>query len=82
VGYIGSMKIKTSITLSDNVLDAIDRNIGEHKNRSDFIEAAARRYLAQLAKDEKDRRDLEIINRRAEALNQEAEEVLEYQVAL
>ena len=82
MGYILSMKIKTSITLSDRVLDAIDRNIGEHKNRSDFIEAAARRYLSQLAKDKEDRRDLEIINRCADALNKEAEEVLDYQVAL
>ncbi|MBU1693417.1 MAG: hypothetical protein KKC51_05570 [Verrucomicrobia bacterium] len=75
------MKIKTSITLSDGVLDAINRNIGEHKNRSDFIEAAALRYLAQLARDRKERRDLEIINRRAVALNKEAKEVLAYQVA-
>ena len=76
------MKIKTSITLSDNVLDAIDHHIGEHKNRSDFIETAARRYLAQMARDKEDRRDLEIMNRRADALNKEAEDVLDYQVAL
>ena len=82
MGYIGSMKIKTSITLSDKVLDAVDRNIGDHKNRSDFIEAATRRYLAQLQRDEEDRKDLDIINKRASSLNKEAEDVLDYQVAL
>ena len=76
------MKIKTSVTLESNVLDAIDRNIGDYKSRSDFLEDAARRRLAQLGKEEKDRRDLEILNRRSDALNREAEDVLNFQVPL
>ena len=43
---------------------------------------AARQLLARLAKTEKDRRDLEIINRRAVTLNREAAEVLDFQVGL
>ena len=51
-------------------------------NRSQFIEAALRAYIAQLIRDEQSARDVEIINRRAEYLNAEAAEVLGYQVAL
>ena len=76
------MKIKTSITLSDGVLDAIDHNLGEYTSRSDFIETAARRFLSQMAKDQVEKRDAGIINRRADALNREADDVLDYQVAL
>lgn len=76
------MKIKTSITLSDDVLAEIDRNIGEFKSRSDFIENAAKHFLAQMARMESDRKDREIIDRHAEALNKEAEDVLDFQVAL
>ncbi len=80
--YIGGMKIKTSITLTDRVLTAIDRNIGSFKSRSDFIECAAKSYLSQLARREVDKRDMEIINRKSASLNQEAEEVLDFQVSL
>lgn len=75
------MKIKTSITLSDGVLTAIDRKLGDFKSRSDFLEFAAKHYLSQLARTEKDRKDLEIINKRADALNREAEDVLDFHVA-
>ena len=76
------MKVKTSITLSDSVLTAIDRKMGDFKSRSDFLEFAAKSYLAQLARTEKDNRDLEIINRRADAINREAEDILDFQVSL
>ena len=76
------MKIKTSITLSKEVLKAIDLYIGEYRSRSVFIETAARKFIAQLAKKEAERRDLELINRHSETLNAEAEDVLTYQVPL
>lgn len=76
------MKVKTSITLSGGILTAIDRNLGEFKSRSDFLECAAKNYLTQLARKEKDRRDLEIINRKSDFLNREADDVLDFQVAL
>ena len=82
MGYNSSMKIKTSITLEKDVINAIDRQVDEYGSRSEFLEVAARRLLARLAKDAKDRRDLDIINRRSAALNREAEDVLDYQVAL
>ena len=46
------------------------------------MEHAARSLLATLARAEAERRDLEIINRNADRLNAEAEDVLAYQVPL
>lgn len=76
------MKVKTSITLSDDLLDEIDRRSDEFRSRSEFLETAARGFLRQLAKTELEERDLSIINRRADALNAEAEDVLSYQAPL
>ena len=76
------MKIKTTITLSNEVLEAIDLYVGEYKSRSEFIETAARKFIAQLARKEAERRDLELINRHSDSLNAEAEDVLTYQVPL
>lgn len=81
MGYDGGMKIKTSITLSDDLLVKIDRNLGDFKNRSNFLENAAKNYLSQLARSENDRRDREILDRKAAAMNKEAEAVLDFQVS-
>jgi metal-responsive CopG/Arc/MetJ family transcriptional regulator len=75
------MKVKTSITLSEDLLRAIDERAG-HKNRSGFIEATLRACMAQLARNEQKAGDVEIINRRADDLNREAEDVLAYQARL
>ena len=75
------MKIKTSITLSDDLLTKIDRNLGNFKNRSNFLENAAKNYLSQLSRSENDRRDREIIDRKSAAMNKEAEAVLDFQVS-
>ncbi|MCP4230576.1 MAG: ribbon-helix-helix protein, CopG family, partial [bacterium] len=61
------MKVKTSITLSDEILEAIDLHIGEYRSRSEFLETAARKFIAQLARKKAERRDLEIINRHADS---------------
>ncbi|MBI3014239.1 MAG: ribbon-helix-helix protein, CopG family [Candidatus Tectomicrobia bacterium] len=77
------MKVKTSITLSEELLKAIDKRAKQFKkNRSDFIEAAVWAFVGQLLRDEQNARDLEIINRRADYLNKEAADVLEYQIPL
>ncbi|MBN1342142.1 MAG: hypothetical protein JXQ73_05655 [Phycisphaerae bacterium] len=76
------MKVKTSITLSSDVLEAIDHHAPAFASRSEFLETAARALLAHLARQETERRDLEILNRRADALNEEADDVLHYQVPL
>ncbi|MBX7256868.1 MAG: ribbon-helix-helix domain-containing protein [Candidatus Hydrogenedentes bacterium] len=74
------MKIKTSITLSEDLLTAIDERSQQFKNRSGFIEEAVRSFLAQIHKQEVDAKDLAILNKHAERLNQEAEDVLGYQL--
>jgi metal-responsive CopG/Arc/MetJ family transcriptional regulator len=79
--YIGSMKVKTSITLSEELLKAADKRAKQQRRtRSDFIEAAVRAFIRQLIRDERNARDLEIINENADFLNREANDVLEYQV--
>ena len=70
------MRVKTSVTLPDDLLRRIDR---EDSNRSAFIERAARVYLARLERSRRDAEDAEIINRRAGQLNREAADVLKHQ---
>ena len=77
------MKVKTSITVSKELLDIIDvRARRAQRNRSDFIETALRIFIQQLEREEQNDKDLGIINRRADYLNREAAEVLTYQVPL
>ncbi len=73
------MKVKTSITLSSDLLETVDRLSGRYKNRSEFVEAALRAFIAQLIRHDQNTTDLEIINRRADDLNEEAMDVLAYQ---
>jgi metal-responsive CopG/Arc/MetJ family transcriptional regulator len=74
------MKVKTSITISDDVLKAVDKLSGPNANRSEFIESAVRRFVEHLRRERRNAKDLEIINRRSKRLNREASDVLEYQV--
>ena len=77
------MKVKTSITLSEDLLESIDERARlADKNRSDFIEAAVRAFIKQQERDEINARDLAIINDLADELNEEAADVLAYQVPL
>jgi len=77
------MKVKTSITISEELLKVVDKRAKQYKkNRSDFIEAAVLAFIGKLIRDEQNARDLEILNRRADYLNQEAAEVLAYQIPL
>lgn len=76
---MGGMKAKTSLTLSSDLLKRIDRLAGARRSRSAFIERVLRRYLAERARAARNARDLELINRAADLLNAEAEDVLRYQ---
>ena len=76
------MKVKTSITLSEDVLRALEEHVASYKNRSDFIEAALWAFIKQKIRDEQNARDRTILSRRADALNKEAQDVLSYQVPL
>lgn len=74
------MKIKTSVTLSADLLRAIDEHAGPQSNRSQFIEDVVRAYLQQVLRQQRDASDLATINRLAGRLNEEAADVLSYQV--
>jgi metal-responsive CopG/Arc/MetJ family transcriptional regulator len=73
------MKVKTSITLSDDVLAAVDELAGEGGSRSAVIEHVLRDHLARRARARLRVRELDALNRQAERLNAEAADVLEYQ---
>jgi metal-responsive CopG/Arc/MetJ family transcriptional regulator len=73
------MKVKTSITLSKEILRQIDQHAEGANNRSAFIELAVRTYLEMAKRTRRDQRDMEIINRASEKLNREAMDVLQYQ---
>jgi metal-responsive CopG/Arc/MetJ family transcriptional regulator len=70
------VRVKTSITLPERLLRRLDR---VDSNRSALLERAALAYLAHLERQERDRKDVEIINRNAVRLNREAKDTLDYQ---
>jgi metal-responsive CopG/Arc/MetJ family transcriptional regulator len=76
------MKVKTSITLSEELLREIDNTIRGVTNRSSFIEAAIKSYLLQKRREMRNRSDLEILNKHSAKLNKQAGDVLSYQVDL
>ena len=79
LSYIGSMRQKTSITLEPETLSAIDEVAGSESNRSRVIERAVMEYLERRRRTLREARDLAILDRCADALNQEVEDVLAYQ---
>lgn len=74
------MKIKTSITLSEELLNTVDNMAVDYKNRSEFIELALWRAIKQMVREEQDAHDVLIINAHLDELNAEAEDVMAYQV--
>lgn len=73
------MKEKASITLSKDLLERLDGLTGSKHSRSALIERILRRYLRDRRRAALHARDLAQINRAADRLNREAEDVLEYQ---
>ena len=74
------MKSKTSITLSEDLVEAIDALTPEGKSRSETIELLLRESFANRERRARDLQDLEAINRHANELNEDAADVLTYQV--
>lgn len=71
--------MKTSVAISEEVLAAIDEIAGKRGNRSKVIEQALVDFVDRRRREARDAHDLEIIDRHAEELNREAEELLAYQ---
>jgi metal-responsive CopG/Arc/MetJ family transcriptional regulator len=72
------MKVKASITLSDDLLRAVDE-LARSSSRSEVIERALREFMAGRARALRDARDVEIMNQHADAYNLETADLLGYQ---
>jgi metal-responsive CopG/Arc/MetJ family transcriptional regulator len=73
------MKLKTSVTLSEDLVKAIDGVARTGESRSQTIERVLRGGLAAAGRRAADRRELQLINQHAAELNAEAADVLTYQ---
>jgi len=78
----GATKRKTSVSLSAKVLRTIDRLGGKGGNRSAVIEAAVLALWEAEQRRKRKAEDRKILDANADRLNQEAEDVLSYQVEL
>jgi metal-responsive CopG/Arc/MetJ family transcriptional regulator len=76
------MKVKTSVTLSEDIIKDLDRAARRGESRSRAIERLLRERLAAEARRAADRKDLDLINEHSAELNAEAEDVLSYQKEL
>ena len=70
------MKLKTSITLEQEVITALDEAAREGESRSQVIERLLRQSFSARERVKIDKRDRNIINEHVDELNQEAVDVL------
>jgi metal-responsive CopG/Arc/MetJ family transcriptional regulator len=73
------MRKKTSVSLTEELLNEIGRVGGRSVNRSEFLEKAGWDRIALLRRRRRDARDRRILDGEAQALKSEALDVLEYQ---
>jgi metal-responsive CopG/Arc/MetJ family transcriptional regulator len=76
------MKEKTSITLSSDILTAVDRSAGSKASRSAFIENVLREYFKAKLREAINARDLELINAHSDYLSRESRDLDEYQAPI
>ena len=72
------MKVKTSLTLDEAVLSAVDK-LATGSSRSAVIEQVLREHLKRRARARARARELAGLNRQADRLNAQAADALEYQ---
>jgi metal-responsive CopG/Arc/MetJ family transcriptional regulator len=72
-------KMKTSLTLSREVVRGIDRVAGKKRSRSAVVDDVLRAYLSHRERAAANARDGEKINRFSSELNAEMQDVLAYQ---
>lgn len=73
------VKVRTSVTLSKDLLLKVDALAGKKRKRSAVVESALQDYVAKEHRKILNTRDIEIINANADKLNEEALDTLEYQ---
>lgn len=79
--YLGGMKVKTSVSLSQELIEALKQRTSEG-DRSDYIEKALWRFMELQRREERDKRDIELIELHRDELNAEAIDALRYQEPL
>ncbi len=65
-----------------DLLQTVNSLSRQYQSRSQFIETALRFFIAQIKREEQHTRDLKIINRCADRLNEETNDALRYQIPL
>ena len=73
------MKVKTSLSLSQDLLESIDRIAGPGVSRSSFMERVLRRFIEERAQAKREVREVAALNRRAAGLNAEMADALSFQ---
>ncbi len=73
------MTAKASISISAPLLVEIDKLIGEGNSRSAFVEKVLRAYIRAATRHALQKLDQELIDKAADLLNEEMENVLRYQ---
>lgn len=82
MGYHLGMKLKRSVTLSEDLVKMVDRAGRKGEARSQILERLLREALTARARREVEDRDRKLLNRHADALNAEAGDALHYQIDL
>lgn len=77
-----SPRRKTTVTLPEELLQEVDEMSKEYRSRSEFIEIVLRGFMAQRKREERDARDLAIINANADRLNADVEDLLDFVAGL
>jgi metal-responsive CopG/Arc/MetJ family transcriptional regulator len=73
------MKVKTSVTISEETLAAADKLAEKVGGRSRLFELALREYLTGRQREARDARELELLDEHADELNRETLHVLAFQ---
>jgi metal-responsive CopG/Arc/MetJ family transcriptional regulator len=73
------MKQKTSLTLSGDLVEELDKLAGPHVSRSSFVEQILRDFVEGRARARRSAREAAAINRHARKLNAEMQDALSFQ---
>ena len=74
-------KTKKSVSLSNTLLEEL-LLLNKDRNVSEFIEKALTHYINELKRQERGKRDIDIINANAKRFQKEAEENLKFQAMI
>ncbi len=74
--------MRSTITIPDDLVNAIDQITGRKDNIEKLIELLLREYLTEEKKKQQSSKDLKILRENSKFLNREAQDVLDYQVNL